>query len=450
MKELGVGVYRVSLGGKIGECAKLNISAFLQDRIQNCYFVIRVLDEVGWEWANEYGNWPKRLSKKLKKNGFVLSNDDLSKLGKLAKEDCLADRDLTIHIRRPHYDLVGLYGDCGVCYRKGGEHQVAVGILRANDGYHIGFHDENDQPIGRCWGINQYPNVVLFNGYAVAYETLGLLQMSRMVAELLGRPWYQKVTLKNDDRADGGLYINGPNGYLLGDTSLSQESFYDLGGIGVVCNYCGETITHNEVKKINIDTWACEECDENTIECNECGIRVNYEYSRSFGEDDEVCYCEKCYRHLAVMCEDCGEEFHRDDIEEVGDKVFCTSCSFHWIECDDCGDAVHEDDIKEVKGKELCGHCAKEYDQCLSCKAWDQKDNMIRTYLGYVCNGCKSELKECEVCGREEYGPMMSQFDGIMVCTSCYGHLRYERKRLLTKQFVIDRDEPGTEEARVA
>lgn len=449
MKELSIGVYRASLGGEIGACARINISIFLEDRIPNYPVVIGELAEVGWEWCNKHGNWPKRLAKKLKKNGVTISNDDLSKLGKIAKEDCLAARDITIHVRRPHYNLVGLYGDCGVCYRKGGEHEVAVGILRANDGYHIGFHDENDQPIGRCWGINQYPNVVLFNGYAVAHETLGLLQMSRMVAELLGRPWYQKVTLKNDGMANGGLFINGPNGYLLGDTSLSKKVWHDLGGIGVVCDYCEKTITHNDVKKIDIDTWVCEECDEEYVECDECGRGVYYENSYSFG-DSNTNYCKRCYNHLAVTCEDCDRTFRRDDTEEIGGKVFCASCASNFIECEDCKKAIHTDYIKEIDERDLCQDCAEEYEQCLSCKGWDKKDNMTETHLGYVCDGCESEFKECEECGTKEYVPKMLSFDGRKVCTGCYGLLSYEREILLAKQFVIDRDEPGTEEAEVA
>ena len=99
------------------------------------------------------------------------------------------------------------------------------------------------------------------------------------------------------------------------------------------CDHCSELI-HNELDesyeveryrggRTIHETW-CESCADDTTVCHQCGERCDDEQIiRSIGND----YCTPCHDDNIRMCDDCGEEMHRDDTYYDDDDTLCSGCS---------------------------------------------------------------------------------------------------------------------------
>lgn len=120
--------------------------------------------------------------------------------------------------------------------------------------------------------------------------------------------------------------------------------------------------------------------DPKTVECSECGNRVDYE--ESVGEKGSY-RCNECWRESLIECQVCGEEFEEDQISsfilvktefaQTGDRLpgiyrirhrpFMTSCMIgsDWLHGNDIlfVDRLPEPDVKfEISGNICCG-CAE-------------------------------------------------------------------------------------------
>lgn len=441
MKFLEPGIHRLERKEEIGEIGKNKAYSFLYDYYP-LQMVDRILYNIGWEWIDKHGKWCKRLAKAFKAEGRCISGDLLSKVGKIVREDLLANREIYMQIQIPSYDLIGNYGDDGSCYSEGGEYSAGIEVLKKNKGFHIGFLDIHNQPVGRCWGINNENFVIIFNGYSVDGETLNLEQMANLVGRILDRPEYEWCSLCNNGLYDGCLYINGPSGYLIGGQDVHDHKRWDL-KVGIRCPSCGEIVYHNDLELVDGE-WFCYSCENDSFfSCAECGCRTNDDNGYNFGNAESVYYCSDCYHQLRRLCEVCDNYFHKHYMNEINGRDICDNCYETHSVCEECNDIVLDEDAQCMwianKGTEgesiICSDCAEKYEECIGCKKHYEKETMTDTYLGYVCHDCQSELIWCSECGDKEYGPMMSIFDNRKVCTFCYGVLKREREKLLKRQF---------------
>ena len=134
-------------------------------------------------------------------------------------------------------------------------------------------------------------------------------------------------------------------------------------GEPLTCSHCGSILTESDVKShddgsdivLHTDSngdYYCEDCSEDLVECHDCGEvyhRDDMQYVDSV--DDYV--CEGCLDNNYSRCENCDELVPNGDLETVtvwedGRHVRRRICDYcldeNYRVCDDCGVYVHEDD----------------------------------------------------------------------------------------------------------
>ena len=119
-----------------------------------------------------------------------------------------------------------------------------------------------------------------------------------------------------------------------------------------------------------------------TNECHECGCRLS-EDSQIYSDITEEFYCEECYNEVFTHCENCEEDFSRENSidvmwEDGYPRVWCEECAKEdrdVVRCDWCGAYHHKNSptinkIVGTKGKYICGEClsySNIYERCAEC-----------------------------------------------------------------------------------
>lgn len=86
------------------------------------------------------------------------------------------------------------------------------------------------------------------------------------------------------------------------------------------CNECGCCASGNYTDGNGY--VICAECDDNYIDCEDCGSKVHSDYT--IMTEGGSCICEDCYENDYFTCGDCNEVLHND----------CYSCDGYCSNCD--------------------------------------------------------------------------------------------------------------------
>ncbi len=335
-----------------------------------------VFQEVGFDWVTKQGTWPKRFMK-VAKNQWklfptcsdcpkpdikeLITQPIVSEVGSIASRNVEQCRKFIYDVTSCFNWKAGDFGDDGSCFW--GTNKQAKDML--SDAHFLAlrfYHAERPtEGIARCW-IGWEPDTktpVLFNGYGME-----LIRQVRVLATSMG-VMYRKVLLQNNGSCGGMLYINGGNGFALGDTEVTSVDF-DLSDpekeSTYECVHCGDALDEDDTFFVD-DTCYCSDChSELYTDCSHCGQTMARDDVYSPDCADNASYCSRCHDRLFGTCSCCDETGWMDDMAEVEDRFICSCCfESHYEKCDNCGKVVKKDDdgLKEwgESGEDLCEDC---------------------------------------------------------------------------------------------
>ena len=385
--------------GRISETGKREINNMLS---------LPLPDDWVWQMQvggkGEYvGSLPKRIAKYYwQKYKIKLDSDFLGTIGSIASQHTTKVNEFTFDIVNKFDWDAGDFGDGGSCYW--GCREKARELLAENDGQAIRFFDDG-RGFARAW-IMPHPNgLVCFNGYG-----LELSQIAHILAFHRGES-YRKISLSNNDTADGLIWINGGAGFLIGqESAINGATRHDLGIPSQCCDDCGDY--GENLTRVGNGDMVCEYCLENHYSyCDDCE-----EYYQDGTEvEGGRCVCNGCLEDYS-MCEDCQEYHRNDDLTEVeGGKYVCDSCLTNYTFCNDCNTYFSE--TTEVEGGHyVCNDCLANYSQCSDCG--DYCRELTKVGDGdEVCDDCLANYSQCDRCG--DYHKTTEEVDGKAYCEEC-------------------------------
>jgi hypothetical protein len=424
-KPLEFGTYEIKGIMEIHDSAIKSILDYLYNKGYDSYtFEQDILPQVGKNWVEKKGTWPKRVARKLKALKIAIANDHLSMIGKMARESCITGEDYLLHVVNK-FNWSGGYGDGGSCYWNSKKDAKRM-IVDAGGGALL-LHKPNEDRIARCWWVPWNEHLILFNGYTINGDNMSLTSFSRMVMDLTERTYYRKVSLNNRGTADGLLWINSSMGFLVGDQTIQDTVEVELDLLPYCCE-CGQKFTETE----NIIDYRsyCDECYHDgckhpRIRCYDCGDYINEENSyysditnQNYCEEcyneifssceyceadgitsdghvvDGKWYCRHCFRDLFVECVECGVSVRIDDVGFGSrDNFCCESCREKLIEvCDQCGEEDWKTDMHYSGGESYCYCCTRIYfTKCYQCRQWVRRTDIYTMAWGHVCSKCVVE-----------------------------------------------------------
>jgi hypothetical protein len=159
-----------------------------------------------------------------------------------------------------------------------------------------------------------------------------------------------------------------------------------------VCSNCNEACG---------DDSLCEDCQENTFSCEDCGNRFNNDDSNYVEDCGD--YCNRCYSRRFTSCEACGNTIAQDDSHTVDGNDYCSDCySERFTVCEHCSEDTAIDNTRssECTGETYCEEC------------WSAKDRVCQMV------DCDTEWNEYDVFSdRQRRDRKQSKTDDI--CEAC-------------------------------
>lgn len=145
----------------------------------------------------------------------------------------------------------------------------------------------------------------------------------------------------------------------------------------LICEDCGQLVETDTITVTQDGHYVCAACLENNYcYCNSCNayapVDVMYEARDSNGNSEYICEC--CRDYYYEECEDCGELYHRSDLNDTGNNTYryvCDDCyNQNYDTCSDCGEVHHIDHLHWCE-RDDCYYC----DDC-----YPEHDGIIQSY----------------------------------------------------------------------
>ena len=231
----------------------LNIySEWRKDNLPSKYYPCRELLSQSWCWKDgTKRTLPQRINRIFKEKGYYLGKGYLGKMGNAIREAIPVQEEYYIDITQNFNWNEGDFGDGDSCFWDG---RKEIRNEMSKDGRFYAFRFYNKESVGshfttffkdnaggiysgvaRTWLLkeNAYiryknkilsrPILILFNSYGK-----GLKQQASILAILMDGI-SKSITLSNQKRQSGGLYINN-GGYVIGSpNTIETISHFDLG-----------------------------------------------------------------------------------------------------------------------------------------------------------------------------------------------------------------------------
>jgi hypothetical protein len=191
------------------------------------------------------------------------------------------------------------------------------------------------------------------------------------------------------------------------DTVMEEKLF-------PTCSHCDTVHTYFDTTKYQSGN-VCSTCNENRIECDDCGEDFLQEELVVVYGTKKV--CDDCLKTNYTYCGECDEYDDADDSNwvESSSKYVCNSCMENWyVWCEDCESLTHTDYSNEVNNgrKIVCSDCMDSYSECYHCLSVYHNDDMYGRCDRDVCDSCSDNYYDyCDEC--DEY------FDNTEGCDNC-------------------------------
>lgn len=113
------------------------------------------------------------------------------------------------------------------------------------------------------------------------------------------------------------------DGYTTGDNRYICQDCYDSNYF--TCENCGEIYHNDDSIRVSNDAYVCENCIRNYYCCDRCGEYYPLQDTYSI---DNGRYCGYCYNEHTVECGECGERVDEDNATWSDEDVccYCDSC----------------------------------------------------------------------------------------------------------------------------
>lgn len=180
-------------------------------------------DTFDWSKGEKNTRITRRISLYAKKvHNLNLSKDSLTAIGNIHNQHSVTQETHLYDFNNTLDWTSGAYGDYGSCFWGG--RSAARKIIRAVDGFALRTYTKTKadhyQGVGRCWIIPQDKDFFLFNAYGH-----GLNVFAEIFQKSQDLPHSKSITLTNEGRSDGTLYINRSVGYVIGHTEHKAKAF---------------------------------------------------------------------------------------------------------------------------------------------------------------------------------------------------------------------------------
>jgi len=219
------------------------LKVYLEWRLLNSpfqFFPWRALvATIEWRWHDAFRiPLPRRLSNKLYEYGYKLPAKFWGNLGNELKENVSLSHKYILRLTNNFNWTTGAYGDSGSCMWDG-RHGTRKAM--ADSGKFLALQVFGSDPAenrsgkyetvrveervyyshSRCW---VYPTVVEINGkeqYVVltfnSYGPLPLATLAIIISGLTGATHTKRISVSNNGRTGGGIYVNSGGGMLIGN-----------------------------------------------------------------------------------------------------------------------------------------------------------------------------------------------------------------------------------------
>ena len=331
-------------------------------------------DDWSWQWqvggkGKYVGSFPKRVGKYYRQaRSGKLTAQQLSEIGNLASANIPKAETYYIEFAPNFNWSPGQFGDYSSCYWSC--HSSAREMILGAGGFTIRLYrdDEynNSKGIGRAWIMPHKvvqlgaspPTIsqcyIVANGYGL--ETLPI---ARIVALHLNHAYYHKMKLLNNKTCDGCLWINGGNGYLVGQQEAvvsTEEVDLQIEDIDCTKGCCVCDCEAEDGCDAPNGDYLCEECwSENYCYCMSCDETVDIDDSES--HDDDF-YCVSCFTDKFFQCEHCRRYFSKFESVVENGRDYCSECYCELFrECEECAGLVSSDEIEMHNDRYLCHDC---------------------------------------------------------------------------------------------
>lgn len=315
------------------------------------------LPALPYDWIYEWlitakgayvGTFPKRVSKYYYQSYSLKCPDEfVQHIGNLARQH---SEDTTVY----RFDFVdkldwnaGQFGDSGSCMwwhdRRGLE------TMEESGGMAIRFYNDDGDGCARAWLARVDNCLVIWGGYGFT-----LLQIARVLAKFTGLS-YKSIHLDNHGTHNGVVWINGGNGYVIGqEDEIEHWYHYDLEwGDSYRCYRCGAGVDPEDCRYAPNDEMYCDSCFEDHCDyCHDCD-ETHWRDDMYYIESEYYDVCEYCYNRNYAHCDGCLDHFRSRAVTRIGTDAYCDSClpdyTTHCLTCKqimaDCG--CHRQPITE-------------------------------------------------------------------------------------------------------
>jgi len=340
VNRLRPGTYEVK-----GEETELISYSFFQRDIMAplCHQDHRFNDLIKWElffremngsqWLTDRGSWPKRFARGIKRYGLTLHSDQISRIGKLVK-DQITSMDLILHLSRIIDWTPGAYGDTGSCFfgcRKG-----ARGVIEDNGGMVSKLHNLADSPLSRALVVPNGKGLALFNCYTMPGFPVDLQTHATALQKIGGFRYRTRIGLSQNGKDSNLIYINSGRGVVLSDEPIPTGGLVNL-SLVVRCDDCNKDMRYRTEPETHNYRPICNECAAKYYQCDWCGEEFKPDASLQPFMLGNRSYCPKCYPHHKRQCQRCGRVTNSRAIRSVSGVDFCVPCfDVFYRRCNHC------------------------------------------------------------------------------------------------------------------
>jgi hypothetical protein len=345
--------------------------------VKTCNDLEQLILDVGLDWVNKRGTFPKRLSRAIKMAyGLNLDPISMSKIGTKAAEFCDKTKDFYLDFTDDLTWSAGDFGDEGSCYwggRKYARHMLMQKGCHAMRFWAISALDHANNKkrcIGEGWGTGRVwiiPKSTMHGDVLIAfnaYRTDGrpIVHSARILATVMGSS-YKRIGLLNNRNQSGIIYINGGHGFVLGPQDVCEK-----------------------IDSLDLDIkgpWG---------RCKECGDEM--------ANEDDVCDNDDCEPSdpCDMLCRPCHDG-------SVSHTYHCAACRRSWTPCSN-----EEDQLFDTRGRIICETCSADMHQCPRCNRYSREPLLVATRLSKHLRDNHEvyflyiDRKVCAVCGSVNTG----------------------------------------------
>ena len=181
----------------------------------------------------------------------------------------------------------------------------------------------------------------------------------------------QGFTLDGKFRDNDDGTFNQQEGYFLVDSDEEESMLADI-NVGIVCSVCGER-THEDSIQWADDNAYCEECAGEVLDyCEEC--EEKYDNRNQGTHINNYGYvCDHCLDPgVYFYCNMCDEHIRGDYYVIIDGDYYCDECvDEHAFKCEECGEYYNNGEAGEFDGMEVCSGCFGDLEE----QAEEEKDN---------------------------------------------------------------------------